>query len=385
MFREDVVERFAALFIVSLISISIAGCRTAGTPSAKLASKPVGLTGQLQLIDATPVAGVELQVQCGWFKGTARTGSDGTFSLKEVPEGECRVLNERARVDQVVRVGANLLRGTSATVVTVAPVKRHTLASGVESDETLWIWHKPDTKSVRSAARAWMPLPYRPAPRGGEIKKVPLLDALRLVSLDTSAKRTLVYLLPCNQKTDLVPADLRQLPTVPGLKVAVVATPICLKSKLPANVLRGSGEVLWALSARPGDLVLLDSDGMVLGRSPDRDPVAFLTRSWALFAAARQVSVLTAHSVRIAEAARLIAQAANQVRARRYAAAHGLVDRALRLDPELAEAHRQRAILKARLGDVSGAMREVTWWRTSFGEESADDLLDEIQQVTARR
>jgi len=385
LYREDVVERFAALFALFSLLI-VAGCRTVGTPSPKSSPEAVELKGKLQLIDGTPVPGAEMAVQCARFQAKVQTDRDGHFLLKDVPVGECRVLNERARVDQVIRVGANLLRGTGAVAVTVAPVQRHTLASGLVVDDSLGVWNRTATGISTSVARAWMPLSYRRSPRGGEIKKTPLLGPKdQLVNLDTAAKRNLVYLLPCDKKTDPLPADLQQLIHVPGLDVALIAPPVCVKTTLPQGTLRGSDEVLWALSAKPGDLVLLDHDGIVLHRSLDRDPVAFLAKHWPPFAAARQVSVLNAHSVRIAEATRLITQAASQVRARRYAAAHGLVDRALRLDPDHADARRQRAILKARLGDLSGAMREVTWWRTSFGEESADDLLDEIQQVTARR
>jgi hypothetical protein len=395
LFWEDVVERFvvrAVLFF--LICTFVVACRTTGAPPAThLPERLVDLTAQLRLIDGTPVPGAELVVQCGPTTRTARTDREGRLKLEGVPEGECHVVGKRARVNQIIRAGSNLLRGSGPVVLTVKPVYRHTLANGVEIDETLERWNRRQEGQgrVRSKARAWMPLPYRDAPRGREIKKVPLLDEKgQLVTLGVSAQRNLVYLLPCSNKPDRVPSELARLSDHPaaGVSATLIATPSCVDVPLPrqATVLRASDEVLWALSARPGTLVVLDRDAMVLHRSRTIDgTVAFLEKSWPPFAAARQVSVLSSHTVRIAEAARLIAQATRKVRTRHYAAAHGLVDRALRLDPNHAEAHRQLAILKARLGDFSGAMREVSWWRSSFGEESADDLLDEIQQLTASR
>lgn len=388
-------ERFvvrAALFL--LIGSFIVGCRTTGAPPvSQVPERVVDLSAQVRLIDGTPVPGAELTVQCGRATRTVRADREGRFKLEGVPEGECQVVGERARVNQIVRAGSNLLRGSGPVMLTVKPVYRHTLSSGVEIDETLRRWTRRVGRKVRSEARAWMPLPYRDAPRGGEIKKLPLLDEKdRLVTLETPTRRNLVYLLPCSNKPDRVPGELAKLSGHPatGVSATLIATPACVNTPLPrqVTVLRGSDEVLWALSARPGALVVLDSEGMVLHRNGSGsvdDAVAFLERSWPPFAAARQVSVLSSHTVRIAAAARLIAQATEKVRARRYAAAHGLVDRALRLDPNLAEGHRHLAILKARLGDLSGAMREVSWWRSSFGEESADDLLDEIQQLTASR
>jgi hypothetical protein len=47
--------------------------------------------------------------------------------------------------------------------------------------------------------------------------------------------------------------------------------------------------------------------------------------------------------------------------------AHRLLDRLVQLSPDLAEAHKLRALVRARLGDYTGAMQEVSWWRPARG------------------
>jgi hypothetical protein len=299
-------------------------------------------------------------------------------------------------VDQIIRASRNLL-GDTDLVVTVPPMHRMRIEheqAVQEVDETLAAWTPTLLQRgtlLQKTARAWMPLALRGAPRGWEIKRIPLLGPDgQLITLDLSAPRTAVYLAPCGKRAARVAQRLQQLVedhAVTGLRGVTILPRVCPgQTPRPPHTLGGSAEVLWALQAHPADLVVLDRTGAVMHRAADLDDaVAYLERSWPPFAAVRQVSVRPATSVRDAAAQRLYTRASREFRARRYAEAHGLLDQTIALDPEHAEAHRERALLKARLGDISGAMREVTWWRSSFGEESAEDLLDEIQRVTAAR
>ena len=390
---EDVVARRAtrpAVWWMTICAVLV-GCRTAGDPAVKTVHDPgVTLSGALELVDGTPVPGAELEVRCGGISRTVRTDTRGRFVVSGIPEGRCRVVGSSTRVDRVVATNRNVLRGARRLLLKVPAARRFILRGGAKMDETLAAWTGvPDQARVaRSRPRAWMPILHRGVPRGGEIKQVPLLDGRdRLVTLETPAQRNLVYLVSCGTAPDDVPGDLERLlggRAASGLSVTLIATPACRTAPAPERyaVLRGSEEVLWALSARPGALVVVDRDGTVLHRGRDLEhTVSFLQRAWPPFSAVRQVSVLPARTVPAAAAARLLAQARTRSLTRQYAAAHGLVDRALRLAPGHAEAHRQRALLKAHLGDLSGALREVTWWRDAFGEESADDLLDEVQRI----
>jgi hypothetical protein len=53
----------------------------------------------------------------------------------------------------------------------------------------------------------------------------------------------------------------------------------------------------------------------------------------------------------------------------------------LEVAPEHDQARRLRALLLARQGDLSGALREVAWWRKRYGDVAADGLLDELRQA----
>jgi hypothetical protein len=377
----------------------LGGCQSAGPLPETHRPTLVELRGGLQLVDGTPVTGAELKVTCGNTRLTVRTDGRGHFGLHHVPEGDCRVVCEQARLDQPLRVSRNLIGRTAGldVVVTVPPMHRVSVRAHQvtwQYDETLTAWGIPvdvDARVVQRVPRAWMPLAFRGQPHGGEIKTVPLLDPQhRLTALRLDAPRTLVHLATCDeQATKRRVERLTQIAdarAATGLRAVSIQTDPCRRRTIPTGVLAGGPEVLWALQARPGAMVVLDRSGNVLHQSKSLDAVvAHLEQSWPLFAAVRQVSVQSSVSVRDAQAHRLCSQASVETRARRYAEAHGLLDQAIQLDPQLAEARRERAILKARLGDISGAMREVTWWRSSFGEESAEDLLDEIQRVTASR
>jgi hypothetical protein len=54
---------------------------------------------------------------------------------------------------------------------------------------------------------------------------------------------------------------------------------------------------------------------------------------------------------------------------------------ALRLAPGNDDARRLRAILRARRGDLAGALRDVAWWRERYGDVAGDTLLDEVQRA----
>jgi hypothetical protein len=62
------------------------------------------------------------------------------------------------------------------------------------------------------------------------------------------------------------------------------------------------------------------------------------------------------------------------------AAVQRLLDYAIQLAPDSSAVHRQRALAKAKIGDYTGAVQELRWWRDSFGDESADRLASVVMR-----
>lgn len=56
----------------------------------------------------------------------------------------------------------------------------------------------------------------------------------------------------------------------------------------------------------------------------------------------------------------------------------------LELAPENDKARRLRALLRAKRGDLSGALREIAWWRARYGDVAADTLVDEVRKASGR-
>lgn len=257
------------------------------------------------------------------------------------------------------------------------------------------LFQKRPSLEVRSIQhRAWMPLSLRSTPLGGEAAHIPLLDEKHSVVHLPAAQRLVVYLDRCDHPdAPLLDAlwHLVHSHNAIGMKAAAVASQPCTKIHAPFPFLRGGPEILWALQAKPGDIVVLDQDGRVAFRTRAAETgsldevVAHLEETWPVFAAKRRVSLQPASSVQVAKTERLLSQAKVQLETGQFPQAHQTLDRVLQITPNLAEARKQRALTRARLGDLSGALRDVSWWRTSFGHESADELMDQIKRVSSRR
>jgi tetratricopeptide (TPR) repeat protein len=240
----------------------------------------------------------------------------------------------------------------------------------------------------RVEERPWLPLGLRRSPPpAGALGHLTLLSHQGELVRLASGPRALVVAGACEQLRVELLDELEALAIShqgAGLRVLSILTEPCPGRSSAAQVLLGGAEALWALGTRPGELAVLDSAGRTLRRlaSPEEARV-YLSRTWAPFAAASRVSVAPSSTVVEAEAGRLLAQARLKQKAGKHEEAHQLLDEVLALSPDLAEARKERALTKARLGDLSGALSEVTWWRSSFGAESAEDLLEEVQR-TAR-
>ena len=240
----------------------------------------------------------------------------------------------------------------------------------------------------RIEAIPWMPPSLRSAPRAADIFAAPLMDEQHRWTRLPRSPRSLIYLSRCDE---LDPALVQRLAVMAaeaqgtGLTAAVVALGTCrTRHLLPVPLLYGGEEILWAMETRPGMLVLLGQGGQLLfnrqahGAEAAEAAAEYLDQTWAQFAATRRVAVVRSPSLVHAEAARLLSQAEDQGRAGRFAGGPPAPRPAAPAPPNLAAARKQRALIKIRLGDLSGAMREISWWRSNFGPESADDLMDEV-------
>jgi hypothetical protein len=245
-----------------------------------------------------------------------------------------------------------------------------------------------------------MPIALRPPPRMGAIYRLSFTGTDFRPAAFAPRDRHLVLLGHCNLKAE----DLEELEHLAatyrtsGLEVSVIQTASCPKPLAQRTNVRQlrSFEAGWALGAKPGDVVILDQDGKVVfrrkldktsavGTTTFDDAVSFLDRTWPALAARRRISVTKATSVKTAEAVRLTGQVDAQLKANRFPQAHRLLDRLVLLSPDLPEAHKLRALVRARLGDYTGAMQEVAWWRSSFGCESAEELEDKVKQASKGR
>jgi hypothetical protein len=420
-----------------LLPLALASaCATTGRGGVSHSAR-MDLAGTLVLVDGTVVPRAAIEVRCGQVIQSVRTDEQGRFVAKQVPEGTCTVTCEAAGLRETVRVGANVLRRTTDVRLTIPPMHRvelelrsASLDGTVLLDETLPYpvaipghelalrdRHLVD-KGRRLAPierlalgqefqsgdlklkiklvepRPWMPLKLRGAPRGFELSVLPLLHGDRQVVRLGFATRNVLLLARCEALREDMLDELESMAgtyAASGLRVAAILVEACPKAapwigRRSYPLLLGGAELLWAMQARGNEVVVVDGDGRALWRRPLQqigpldDAVAYLSKSWPTFAAVRRVSLSRSSTVQAAETERLLAQAEVAVKAGKHKEAHQLLDQVLQLAPNLAEARKQRALTKARLGDLSGAMREVSWWRSSFGTESADDLLDEVQR-----
>lgn len=419
-----------------IAGVLVCGCVTTESAQRVEPAVQADLGGVLVLVDGTPVGRAELVIRCGKIQRAVTTDDQGRFRATAVPEGRCSVESEAAGLREEVHVGANVLRPGSGVRIVVPPIHRVELEvrsphldGTVLLDETLpyaitelglqlkgrqlmvkdhrlaplaklavgqEFQHQQIKLKVKTIeARRWMPLALRGTPRGLELLTVPFLHGAQVVRL-TLATRNVVAMARCEGLREDLLDDLESMAGTygaSGLRVAAILTESCPKAaewigRRSYPLLLGGAEALWALQARVGELLVVDGDGRAVWRrplqavAPLEQAITHLDRTWPPFAAVRRVSLSRASTVKAAETERLLSQAEAAIKSGKHKEAHALLDQVLQLSPDLAEARKQRALTKARLGDLSGAMREVTWWRTSFGPESADDLLDEVQRCS---
>lgn len=411
--------RSAAAWIPVLL---LGACATVGPGRSPTTGATLALRGELLLSDGAPVPRAPLRLACGQVIQDTASDERGRFGFAGLAGGaRCRLSSPPAGFELAVTIDGRPLRATLPPVHRVlvegelgASRARITLDETIPASTLrieggkLWLGtsslalanavgrelrHRGATVRVLSVERRpFLPLALRGAPARGQAASVPLLRPSGELTRLPVGQRSLVLLASCetlrSDTADELEAFLTSYGSLSGLRVTAVlsASESCSARAPGLPVLHGGPELLWALGAKAGDLVLVDENAQVLLARSTRRPgaleavKALLDRSWPPFAATQRVSVAPAASVREAEADRLLGQAEAKIKVKRYQEAHELLDQVLALWPNLAEARKQRALTKAHLGDLSGALREVTWWRGSFGAESADDLLDEVQR-----
>lgn len=252
---------------------------------------------------------------------------------------------------------------------------------------------------------ASLPIALRPPPRRSEVRALPLRRGNAITTLGkVLGARSVLWVGRCARVTDGLKQDLSALAGFRslGLRAFALTTDACKEAMpRPARksgelaVLEGGPALRWALKAKDGDLFVVDESGKRLWRrvaggegtadSAVQGAVSFLRKSWPLFAATQKVSVRRSTSVSSAEAQRNLTLAAKAVARGDIRAAHAMLDRVLALSPDNAEARKQRTLLKAQLGDITGAMSEVGYWRETYGDEAADELLDLVQKKTSAK
>ena len=442
--------------VASLLAVVIlGGCRTPEPAHAPARGdvELVQLGGTLKLTDGTPVPGAVIVVRCGSMTKSTTTANDGTFSAGTVPGGSCTLSSAKAHVEKSIRISRSLL-GDKPTVQLEVPAHKRIVLAGlgrrwvldprssdwvenltigsstlrIERDTAHCTLSKlgcttcaPKTFTLKRGTKlpigmtgrrvdyllveevtslVLMPLALRRTPQVGAVYDLKILTHDLRPGTFTPKERRVVVLGRCNMK----PEHLEELEHLAGtfrstgLEVSVIQAASCPKAPAPGGNVKHyrSTEAGWALSAQPGDVVILDQDGKVvfrrkldktsaMGSTTFDDAVSFLDRTWPALAARRRISVTKAASVKTAEAVRLTEQVDTQLKANRFPEAHRLLDRLVQLSPDLAEAHKLRALVRARLGDYTGAMQEVAWWRSSFGSESAEELEDQVKQATKGR
>jgi hypothetical protein len=385
----------------------LAACATTG-PSGTVRSGSLDLQGTLALSDGTPVADAPIAARCGALDLAVRTDEAGRFLLRRIPESECTLrcpgFSRQVRASSGLLGGRLDLRLPPAHRVTIESPDRRTLILDETIPQSLQAWShlsplplaelQPGQqvqagnlkiKVLAVEKRPWLPLALRRAPPADAFARVPILTPQGQLVRPGLGLRTLVLAGTCEQVRVEALDELEALAVShdgAGLRVMSLLTEACPAGHAAGQVLLAGPEALWALGSRSGEVVVLDGAGRPARRLPSVDEArAYLARTWPAFAAASKVSVAPSATVLEAEADRLLAQARAKEKAGRHDEAHQLLDQVLKLSPDLAEARKERALIKAKLGDLSGALREVSWWRTSFGADSADDLLDELQRT----
>lgn len=419
--------------------MAAAGCAhtRAVETAAPSTDRTHGGTAVLQLFDGSPVSGVPVAVSCGGVRERGLTDARGRFP---VSGSHCTVWAEG--LPAPLPVGDNVLRGGRVAVVPPRVMlvlegehgqvtidsalgvhcpaamrcrwvpTAHLTAEGLtvegrtipraalESGEPLTLGGVA-LKVARLQRLPWRPVAWRGQPGPDDVARAELLDGSGAVVRLTPAPRHVVVLPGPEHEPARVKEELDHLTSRFG-HTGLAATLLLLRSQpwpvapehdaatSAVHVARATVEARWALRARPGQVLVLDRGMHVVHRArlPGRAHldaiVAHLERSWPPISATARISVAASASVREAEAKRLQARAGEAVGARRYAEAIRLLDRVLELIPDQPQARRQRTMARVRMGDLSGAVREVTWWRSAYGDESADELMAEIRKISSR-
>ncbi|MCA9664668.1 MAG: hypothetical protein KC503_03740 [Myxococcales bacterium] len=208
-------------------------------------------------------------------------------------------------------------------------------------------------------------------------------------------KRTLLTVGPCKERGRMVRAlDAMVLERARnmGLTTHALFVDNCNVTGRPprgGSRLIAGAEMLWALGLDPKKLevpllLALDERGRVgyraaLSVDALSEALTALAKGWAVLAAAMS------GAGNAARAAALLSRAVKAHAGGKLDEARQLVEKAISADDKSAEAHRLRARVAAELGDLSTASQDVSWWRQSFGDLSADELEDELKKLRRKK
>jgi hypothetical protein len=443
-------DRVAVMFPAALMIVLMAGCATSAVRDAgqQARLRTVDVAGVVVLADGKAVGNATVSLTCGDKTRSAQSDAEGRFALRKVPAHRCRASVAGTTLETAVDLRNNLLRATEPLRLVLPQLRRVTITQprglpgnqdrtfvfdeavpGVARFEgdTLLIPllaklvrvdlvkriavqadipgasvpakarpKRPLKLTVEVVKRAELPIFARSAPQSRDVLTLTLRQGQGLTTLGKLlGKRTLVWVGRCKQVTQNLQQDLSGLLNSHGgvgLRAALLTTDSCPAAARKTLVYEAGPAARWALSAKRGELQLLDKSGERVWRKradKSADAVAsavkHLEANWPLFAAVRKVSVRKSASVSAATTQRLMAQATKLSAKKDFRAAQQVLDQVLSLQPQNAEARKQRALMKASLGDLTGAMSEVGWWRDEFGDDAADELMDAVKKTSPQK
>lgn len=443
MSPKRLTAKCTVLFPTALSVLLFTGCATSGVRDAgqQARLRTLNLSGAVVLADGKAVSGATVALACGSETLTAQADAEGRFTLQSVPATRCRASVAGTSLDTAVDLRHNLLRASAPLRLVLPELRRVTVKfpelnkrdlvvdeavpgaarfdgrtmtvptrSGllrvdlVKRSATLsaggtYSKDRPNNKihaSITITKRAELPVFARSAPQSRDVLGLTVRQGQGVTTLGKLlGKRTLVWVGSCKQVTQALQQDLSSLLGSHGdvgLRAALLTTDRCDAAANKTLIYEAGAAARWALSAKRGELQLLDESGERRWResgTKSADAVAsavkHLEAHWPLFAAVRKVSVRKSASVSAATTQRLMTQAGKLSAKKDFRAAQQVLDQVLTLQPTNAEARKQRALMKAALGDLTGAMTEVGWWRDEFGDEAADELMDAVKKSSPQK
>lgn len=262
----------------------------------------------------------------------------------------------------------------------------------------LHLWYRRLTSRLglavmRAKRTVLLPLALRGVPRGSEARSTPLHTHIGLKPLSAllGRRRTVVVLSQCYQARSWMKklAQMAERYRHIGLRVGAAAVTRCNSAADERGFWLAGPSLLWALQAKRGSVVVLDSQGSVLWRQTLRrvddaaDAVtAWLTDHWSAFELASRRGLPPLQNALRLKLSSLRKRIGNALKKGRKSAALILAKQAAALAPARPQVQRQLALAAGHARDLTTLARRVRWWRQRYGDLSAELLVDRVRRET---